>query len=261
MIEVFKNIVDFPGYQISNTGKVRSNKKGRVKLLSSKRSSYTEKYPKVTLYKDGIGHTVNVHVLVAQAFVPNDDPNNKTIVNHIDEDKSNNVYTNLEWCTYSHNNNHGTRNKKAGRGISESFALSDRANKIFAYKDGTYIFFSSATQCGKYFGRTSQLVRHIAMRNSGVDIKYVRATSVSGYLLYMSSYIDDADFSIVPIEPITMKKGRIVAIKGSLRFVFNSIVDAEKSSKVNLKHTAIGSSLKTGKKAKGWNFYYLEDDK
>lgn len=47
-------------------------------------------------------HTI--HRLVALAFIPN--PSNFKIVNHIDENPSNNHYINLEWCTLSHNSQH-----------------------------------------------------------------------------------------------------------------------------------------------------------
>jgi HNH endonuclease/NUMOD4 motif/NUMOD1 domain len=49
----------------------------------------------------GRPQSYSVHILVAQHFHPN--PNLLKIVNHIDNNRSNNVAENLEWCTHSHN--------------------------------------------------------------------------------------------------------------------------------------------------------------
>ena len=43
------------------------------------------------------------HRLLAEAFIPNDDPTNKTIVMHLDNDKSNLSLDNLKWGTVQEN--------------------------------------------------------------------------------------------------------------------------------------------------------------
>lgn len=52
-------------------------------------------------YKGNISKQRRVHILVAEAFVPN--PNNYPIVMHIDNNKENKHYTNLKWGTVSEN--------------------------------------------------------------------------------------------------------------------------------------------------------------
>ena len=44
-----------------------------------------------------------VHILVAEAYVPNPDPQHNTVVLHLDSDKSNKHYTNLKWGTVAEN--------------------------------------------------------------------------------------------------------------------------------------------------------------
>lgn len=54
--------------------------------------------------------TFLVHRIVADAWCENDDPENKTDVNHIDGNKLNNKPENLEWCTRKHNMIHAAQN-------------------------------------------------------------------------------------------------------------------------------------------------------
>ena len=70
-----------------------------------KNRSNTHGYPYVALPKgDGKSKNMLVHRLVATAFIEN--PDNLPQVNHIDENKTNNDVTNLEWCTASQNMRH-----------------------------------------------------------------------------------------------------------------------------------------------------------
>lgn len=54
--------------------------------------------------------TCNIHRLVAEAYLPN--PENLPMINHKDENKTNNCLQNLEWCDAKYNLNYGTRNEK-----------------------------------------------------------------------------------------------------------------------------------------------------
>lgn len=106
------SIRGFPNYYITDTGDVYSrayhpiqNRNNRIKRLSQnkKRNGYMS----VVLCRGKERHTVSVHRLVAQAFIPN--PNNYPVVNHKDGNKTNNCVSNLEWTTMKENNLHKYR--------------------------------------------------------------------------------------------------------------------------------------------------------
>lgn len=95
--EQWKPIDGFPNYQVSNKGRVKNIKTGRV--LKNVIDSHG--YYVVNL---GKGNMRMVHRLIAQAFLPN--PDNLPQINHIDENKLNNDVSNLEWVTASQNIKH-----------------------------------------------------------------------------------------------------------------------------------------------------------
>lgn len=101
-MEEWRDIKGYPGYQISNYGRVRSftnNRHGftdRPHILKTDINS--NGYERVFL---GSNNRFFVHVLVAEAFIPN--PNDYPIVMHMDDDRLNNHVDNLEWGTQSIN--------------------------------------------------------------------------------------------------------------------------------------------------------------
>ncbi|MDE3290425.1 HNH endonuclease [Lacticaseibacillus paracasei] len=119
--EIWKDIEDYKGlYQVSNLGRVRSLERVdsnghyvKEKVLASfpNRNGYF----KVNLYRDRNIKQVSIHRLVAAAFL--DNPDNLPEVNHIDEDKSNNAVSNLEYCTVMYNNTYGTRLERVAKAL------------------------------------------------------------------------------------------------------------------------------------------------
>lgn len=102
-----KNMKDigFPEYCITKEGQVWSLKVNR--FLKPAMNGYGNGYLFVHIYN--YEHkliNVTIHRLVARMFCKNPDPENKTQVNHIDGDKLNNHYKNLEWMTPSENTQH-----------------------------------------------------------------------------------------------------------------------------------------------------------
>ena len=96
MEEIWKDIMGYEGlYQVSNFGRIKRTNDYILKPW------ITRGYCYVSLSNNGILKKYRVHKLVAQTFIPN--PNNLPIVNHIDENKSNNRVDNLEWCTQYEN--------------------------------------------------------------------------------------------------------------------------------------------------------------
>jgi len=103
-----------PGYEanyiISESGIVMRSSKKRGTHIGKIVKSHTDKkgYTRTRLTNGEKASTLKVHRLVAMAYISN--PHNLSQVNHKDTDKSNNHYSNLEWCTNPENKTHAMEN-------------------------------------------------------------------------------------------------------------------------------------------------------
>lgn len=95
----WKQITNYANYDVSSFGQIRNNKTGRI-LKPYRNGGYMF----VVLSQNNNQKYIRIHRLVALMFVNN--PENKPQVNHIDKNRSNNHFENLEWCTSSENNIH-----------------------------------------------------------------------------------------------------------------------------------------------------------
>lgn len=95
-------------YEVSDTGLVR-----RVNNKNQLSGCIASGYRSVKLtFENSKQQRFYVHRLVAEHFIKNPDPKNKTFVNHKDGNKLNNNVDNLEWVSPRENNLHYYQNIK-----------------------------------------------------------------------------------------------------------------------------------------------------
>jgi len=113
-MEEWRDIPGYEGYyQVSNLGRVKRlyrediiHNYGGLKIVPEKiLKPYIDKRKytgvRVTLCKSGFTKRFIVARLVASAFIPNH--GNLPLVEHLDDNPTNNVVTNLKWGTHSSN--------------------------------------------------------------------------------------------------------------------------------------------------------------
>lgn len=126
-MENWKPVAGYEGlYEVSDMGRVRSLVTNRVLKPGYNNCGYIQ----VLLCKSGHRKNALIHRLVANAFVPN--PDMKPCVNHLDENKKNNVASNLEWCTYKENSNWGTCIERTAKRLSKQVEQYDRDGHLVA---------------------------------------------------------------------------------------------------------------------------------
>lgn len=166
MEEIWKDAEGYEGfYQVSNYGRIK-----RVEHKDSYGHVYKERlltinprdkrgYCRVHLSKNGVTKWHSVHTLVAAAFCEKKD--GYDIVNHIDNNPSNNAATNLEWTTYKGNMQHAAKQGRMKPNY-ENLAKAQESRKvpvIAIIENGNRLYFESQRQAALKLGISS---KHIA---------------------------------------------------------------------------------------------------
>lgn len=108
--------------------------KGIRQLLSQ--SNIRRGYKQVNVHANGQSVAMKVHRLVAMCFLPN--PQNLPVINHKDENPSNNHVDNLEWCTQKYNTNYSRLNHKMSKKYMNAKLTKDKV-KAMLPKDCIFI--------------------------------------------------------------------------------------------------------------------------
>lgn len=174
MIEIWKDIKGYEGkYQISNLGNVRSLydenqicKTPRTKML---RLCERNGYCTIVLSMKGKRKSLQVHRLVAEAFIPN--TKNKPFINHIDENRKNNNVNNLEWCTQLENVKHSLHKKigsmvnYVGKSGEKYIRIKNNKYEVSIYYKGKRYYVGTYKTLGEAINR-----RNYFMKVRGVEI-------------------------------------------------------------------------------------------
>ena len=133
IVEEWRAVKGYEGYEVSNLGNVRSNKayKHRSEPLMMKQRDNGYGYLIVCLCNKNGRRNHYVHRLVAEAFI--DNPNGLAQVNHLDYDRHNNKVTNLEWLSQLDNTKYsacrGRHPRKCNRSSTGYQYITKRGNR------------------------------------------------------------------------------------------------------------------------------------
>lgn len=130
-------------FWIDNTGRLRNEQTKRFL-----KGGINKGYHFYSLYFKGKQYVLYTHRAVAEYFIPN--PNNLPIVHHIDGNRLNNIYTNLQWISVkNHNDTIQEQKKEYAKSVSPRIKIKElsqygemaqfRNSPYYATKDGKII--------------------------------------------------------------------------------------------------------------------------
>ena len=153
-------------YQISNNGQVKNIKTNKILT-----GDINARYKRVILYIPNKKRFF-IHRLVAEHFCNKPLNYKELVVNHIDGNKLNNDYKNLEFITRSENDKHAFK-----LNLRKPYPAQYK-REVIAIKNNEIILFNTTLECSKYFKTTPASIR-AACNVYGTNKQYL----FKGYIL------------------------------------------------------------------------------
>jgi HNH endonuclease/NUMOD4 motif len=236
MSEVWKPITKYENYSVSTLGSIKNNTTQRI-LRCYVRNGYKS----VSLSKDNVKKTVNIHTVVAQAFL--EKPQGKNyVVNHINEDKLDNRLENLEYTTYRENTMHSMTSKRttntAEFNLSEFVDIPNYVNYMVSKKGDVYSKSIKRLCCATVLPNGYRKIKLKADSGQYKDL-YIHVIVAIAYLNYIPST------NLIVVNHKDGKKGN------------NSLENLEViTHKENMKHSVCINNDSIYRRA----VYYIKDD-
>lgn len=161
--EKWRKIPKFPGYEVSNLGRVRSLKGQKKKLMKIRMGS--DGYPRITLQReDGQKTVCKIHNLVASAFLG---PARGRLVRHKDGDRTNPKLSNLAYGSTMDNHKdkyeHGTH--QIGERNSRALLTEEEVLDIYENPDGM-----TQQELADHYGMSRQSISDIQRGITWVEV-------------------------------------------------------------------------------------------
>lgn len=248
--KAWREIVDNPNYEISNTGDVRHKEK--KKILKQRISKWG--YARARLSVSGIsgGKLYAVHRLVANAFIPN--PLNLPQVNHKDGNKLNNNVNNLEWVTAKDNTQHALRTGLLKSGNKSHRTIIHKNELIEVY--GLRNLGLSYKQIGDIYNVDKSTISAIVRSK-----RYLKDYKKEEFITKVTEFVENNREKYKKEDLRGQNAGRSIIQKdkfGNIISEYKSVTMAAKAN--NVLHTSIVNNLKGRSKTCGGYIYEYKND-